>query len=710
MYAVTSWYLGLLGLPVALALIPNGVLVAVFLLRGEYRPAELTKEWKWALLFLLAFLLMLEVRYVNPSISYAEKFMDHAFIASIMRNPVVPPLDPWFAGGGMEVYYYFGYWIMGALGLSSGVPSNYVFNLALPTVFALAAVNMYCLGRLLLRRFQWLPLAAFVVVNPSFLYQALQGKEIGAIFWDSTRTIANTINEYPLFSFLWGDVHAHVIGIFNQLFLLVVLALAWKRWRGLDLRGRVALAALAAVSLGAMPLINSWDILIYAPVTLLFGFLIALGEYRGKRSPGGGGGSGTTGVGKDSGIPGGRERLPVPIGDAGFSSPGSGLPGSSVPGDEGDAQQEVRQHVQEPVEPSSEELVHGNSWKVRSLASCGWFMIAVPAAAILLYLPYYIQMKTAGFQGIFLVKTPSVPLEFLLVNGFFIAIIIGYLIRDIGKKPYLLAVPVIVALAGYPAAAIAVIPLVYLLFRKKGDLMEILAIIGLSVLVFCEFLYLADHMGDMYFRMNTVFKLYLPAWLFLGSAALAMVGRYAERLIDPGRPRRPVRILVTIALVAVLFATPVFIPLNSPYGSTWSLDGLAYLRTAHPGDAAAVEFLRTLPGKEVLVEAETFTNGDYSYNGRVSSFTGIPAVLGWPFHEVMWRGNTGDWYASRLGDIRLIYEDPGRRGELLARYNVTLLYVGELERDQFRVDTSGGGLRTIYDEAGVQIYRPVQPL
>ena len=59
---------------------------------------DLRTEWHWEILFLICFFLMLDVRFVNPTISYAEKFMDHAFLASVMRNPVVPPLDPWFAG------------------------------------------------------------------------------------------------------------------------------------------------------------------------------------------------------------------------------------------------------------------------------------------------------------------------------------------------------------------------------------------------------------------------------------------------------------------------------------------------------------------------------------------------------------------------------------------------------------------------------------
>ncbi len=43
--------------------------------------------------------------------------MDHAFMASIIRTPVVPPLDPWFLGATLDVYYYLGYWIFGTLAL-----------------------------------------------------------------------------------------------------------------------------------------------------------------------------------------------------------------------------------------------------------------------------------------------------------------------------------------------------------------------------------------------------------------------------------------------------------------------------------------------------------------------------------------------------------------------------------------------------------------
>lgn len=46
------------------------------------------------------------------------------------------------------------------------------------------------------------------------------------------------INEYPLFSFHWGDPHAHLLGSFNQLFFLALLAVMLVKWKVLPKAGR----------------------------------------------------------------------------------------------------------------------------------------------------------------------------------------------------------------------------------------------------------------------------------------------------------------------------------------------------------------------------------------------------------------------------------------------------------------------------------------
>jgi uncharacterized membrane protein len=133
-----------------------------------------------------------------------------------------------------------------------------------------------------------------------------------------------------------------------------------------------------------------------------------------------------------------------------------------------------------------------------------------------------------------------------------------------------------------------------------------------------------------------------------------------------------------------------------------TLDGLAYLDRSHPGDAGAVAYLRSLPGNEVLIEAE---GGDYSYYSRVSSFTGIPAVVGMPFHEFMWRGDDTGWFGTRLSDIRIAYEEPDRTTAIMKKYNATLLFVGDAEREKYRVGVPAAGLEKIYAACGTEIYR-----
>jgi YYY domain-containing protein len=620
-FTAASWYLGLAHLPVWLALVPFAAMLGYGGYRGFYTRERLKNGAVWDLVFLIPFLFMLEVRYINPTISYAEKFMDHAFIASIMHDPTVPPLDPWFAGGSLSMYYYLGYWIFGAFGLVTGVPSPVTFNLALPTVFGLAAVSLYALGHLVLERHRWLPLLILFIPNPSAIYQILIGSTWFDVLWQSTRTITDTINEYPIFSMLWGDVHPHVIGIFNQIFLLFILVFALLRWDDLSRRGRWLVCGLAAVSLGSMPGINTWDVLIYAPITIVFGLLIL---WRHRREPFG-------------------EERP-------------------------------------------------------------WMLLAaVPPLAVALYLPYYLQLQSAGIGGIGIVPTPSAPVEFLLVHGIFLAVLIAYCARDIFRRPlYLLLAAVPIMLIGYTAAAIAAVPLTYLIARRRHTVIDLFAALGLAIILITEILYLKDNMGDTYYRMNTIFKFYIPAWILMGTASFAIIAGWLDASGLPERISKRSRQALPAIAVVLLLAAPFAINVDFGYGSH-TLDGLAYLEEAHPGDAAAVAYLREIAEPVRIVEAE---GGDYTYYSRISSFTGIPTIIGMPFHEYMWRN---DWDAvnERTGDVRAIYEQPARTTDLMRKYSATLLYVGDAEREKYQISLPDEGLLKIYDEQGVSIYRLV---
>ncbi|WP_342770534.1 DUF2298 domain-containing protein, partial [Methanoculleus sp. UBA340] len=249
LFALATWYCGILRVPVALALLVFLGLGVYGIRRGDYRIREIRNLLTWDAVFLTGFLFALAVRFTNPPIGYfSEQYMNHAFLASVIREPVVPPLDPWFAGGRLTVYYYLGHWLMGCLAVVTGIPSEVAFNLVPGTVYGTAFVTLYALGRLLLRRWKWLPLAVLLLVPPSVPWFLAAGGDIYGAFQDTNWIVPGARFEFPVFSLFLGNVHAFEMAVFNQVFLLFLLGFTWCRWSGLYARGRGVLLLLLGLT------------------------------------------------------------------------------------------------------------------------------------------------------------------------------------------------------------------------------------------------------------------------------------------------------------------------------------------------------------------------------------------------------------------------------------------------------------------------------
>ncbi|MCY3977746.1 MAG: DUF2298 domain-containing protein, partial [Chloroflexi bacterium] len=112
--------------------------------------AFLRKYWRrlaWIeLIGLITFAFMVIVRLTNPDLWHpfkgGEKPMDFAYLNGVLRSTTFPPIDPWFAGGFIN-YYYFGYVLLGAPALLLGVMPAFAYNLMIPTIFSLTGLGAF---------------------------------------------------------------------------------------------------------------------------------------------------------------------------------------------------------------------------------------------------------------------------------------------------------------------------------------------------------------------------------------------------------------------------------------------------------------------------------------------------------------------------------------------------------------------------------------
>lgn len=221
----------------------------------------------------------------SPDVRGTEKPMDMAILAAVDASAGMPPHDPWMAGEELN-YYYFGHYLMAFVVRLTGVGPSEGYNLALALTFALSAVAAFGLGAALTaavggrRRVLAGVTAAFLVCGAGTLDSALQlFREGGALrdydWFGASRLIADAITEFPAFSFLLGDLHAHLLAV---PFTLLALAFGLQAARA-GLRRRDVLPA--GVAVGALYAINSWSYPVVAGIVAVSPLLWLRGRPRG---------------------------------------------------------------------------------------------------------------------------------------------------------------------------------------------------------------------------------------------------------------------------------------------------------------------------------------------------------------------------------------------------------------------------------------------
>ena len=221
------------------------------------------------IIFLAIFVFLLILRSFNPDLwdSYlgGEKPMELGYLTAIGRSTELPPYDPWFSGGAMN-YYYFGWFLVAVPMRALKILPEVAFQFGVATFGALVGVIVFSLLYNLVRstgasKGKPLPSKA-TALKAGFLgvflfmgsgtfdalrvhakrlrsantWEFVEGWPIlGAFFelvggtwawvtgtsltrfdwWAPSRVNSGTfdITEFPYFTFLFGDLHPHMMGM-----------------------------------------------------------------------------------------------------------------------------------------------------------------------------------------------------------------------------------------------------------------------------------------------------------------------------------------------------------------------------------------------------------------------------------------------------------------------------------------------------------------
>ena len=675
----------------------------------------LRREWRLLLaleaVFLLVFTGWALFRSFDPGINHTEQLMDLGLLSAAAKAATFPPQDVWLLGHTVN-YYYFGYLVVATVAEVTGIATPVAYNLGMALVPALAAVGVLGLAVTLVMRCGASQTTALLcglggvfllglmanlegvlelarvrgMGSPAF-WEGLDVKGLetavaqtswypqeGWWWWRATRvidTVENgvgldyTIQEFPLFSFMLGDLHPHMMSI---PFLLLTLAFGLqllatpghpsRAW----FRDRWGLLLVTGLALGALGAVNAWDLPTFMALAMA---LVGVKAYRDWRSAGW------------QQAAGGAMALAlvlVAVAVVAYLPYYRSLVGSL--------------HGILPVEGPTTQFHH-------FLIVWGVFLVALAPFVVL-------QVARRGRDPSPRLLAASVG----LAAAPFLAwvVVVAAMNSDAAVAPRFLHVLPAMAVTGFLAHRC-------LTLAREGAEPGLLFVLGLLVytallLTGPELFRVADLFGN---RMNTVFKLSYQAWVVL--AVASSVGLYYGAGLLAQRGWRQwagwvwAGMLALAVLGGVYYAGGALTDKANAFRGPQTLDGLAFLAEPRPGEYEAIRWLTAEASQDDgLLEA---VGPDYSDHGRISAATGVPTVLGWVGHERQWRGGS-EAFEGREQAVERIYRGDPQAVELLAQFGVTYVVVGPRERERYGpVDLSplADVLEHAFAAGDVTIYR-----
>jgi uncharacterized membrane protein len=593
------------------------------------------------ILSFLVYWIYLYIKSFNPRIEGTEKFMDLHLLMSAGKTDFFPFFDGWWSEKPVN-YYYYGFYLFAVLTKISGVPYSIAYNLSLGIIFVQTLVIAAAIAFHFTRNYVSALAAAGLVGLAGNLHYArcvinnLNGDLVQSCFYPKATRILDPsyiINEIPSYSFILGDLHPHVMAIPFFLLGVYLIITLYKRKKF-----NLYLYLITAITLATAGLINFWD---FMTLGASCGALVMI-------------------------------KLAM--------------------------------------------LLPQYNWNIKEFFRENYLEIAKHILALaglaispfILYWPFFVHFKSpvAGIafapeyvkeKGLTYAQTqyPSTP-EFLfgIWGSFLIPAIISITVILVLQKSILKRL---------------VAPIVF-------------SLIAVGLIAFTEIFFFQDvfHiMNPPYFRANTVFKLTYHAWILLGLCTSVFIYFAWHTLISVQNKTTGILLDITFLIVISIIFTAVFIypiiAVQQAFGPKWpheviqksmslTLDGSKFIQNKNIADYKAIQWLNNnQPTRTVILEA---AGPAYTYYGRIGVHTGMGNILNVETHEWTWRfeypqefkhwkdlikipnPETGYGPIAKTKDqVKKAYETASleEAREILDKYNVEYVYIGDLEREAYKV-------------------------
>ena len=633
--------------------------------------------------------------------------MDFSYFNAVLKSVHFPPYDPWYAGGYIN-YYYWGFLIAAVPTKLLGIVPSIAYNLILPIFFGFTGVGAFTIGSNLLTEkdskskngmrsnnniLTGILSILFVLIignlgtvkmflegilklgrasSASFetgagsvlvhfingMVAFFNGKKFtyypGDWYWIPSRAIpGEPITEFPFFTFLYGDPHAHLFAL-----PITLLSLSWAVSiikSNLDFKNlrKFSLAIImGAMITGALRPTNTWDypvFLLISTIALLYSMILNKSKLQMV-------------------LPEGLKNTPVWFNAVLFS---------------------ILFAITSYILYLPFSRWYGQGYTSVAL----WDGDKTPFSSFFIHWGLFIFVITSWLAvelHRWLKITPISKLEPLYKRRYWI-LSIGFFFLAIWL--WLLARGIIISLLVFP------LMVVILVFLFRNDITSekrfslVLAGVGLGLTLIVETVVLTGDIG----RMNTVFKFYLQAWTVLALASSVFLNDLIKT-ISPTQSNGFRTAWKTILVLLVFSASlyPVIASIDKikdrmAENVPLTLDGMSYMQyAAYIENDVPLELNRdydlirwmqgNVEGTPVIIEAHV---PEYRWGNRVSIYTGLPGVIGWNWHQRQQRAiNPHDWVFDRVEDVSQFYstQDISEAISIAEKYNIEYVVIGELER------------------------------